>query len=184
MSDFTQLLISYGEGKKDVLDEMLPLVYDELHRLAGSYLRNERSNHTLQPTALVNEAYLRLVKQKNVDWKNRAQFVGLAAQMMRRILVNYAVSHQAEKRGGDTRHISLEEIINVFSAQQINLIDLDEALLRLQTNDEQKAKIVELKFFGGMTIDEISQMIGVSTATIEREWNFARAWLKRELSKT
>jgi len=120
----------------------------------------------------------------NVDWENRAQFVGLAAQMMRRILVNYAVAHRADKRGGNVQNISLEEIIHVFSVQKIDLINLDEALIRLQNLDVQKAQIVELKFFGGMKINEISKALNISTATVEREWNFARAWLKRELLQT
>lgn len=184
-NSFTQLLIAYGEGKKEILDEMLPLVYEELHRLAENYLRRERVNHTLQPTALVNEAYLRLVDQKNADWKNRSQFIGLAAQMMRRILVNHAIAHRAGKRGGENGQIiPLDEVINVFAAQKIDLVNLNEALERLHDLDEQKAKIVELKFFGGMTIDEISHTINVSTATVEREWHFSRAWLKRELSQT
>src|SRR5437870_3040598 len=141
--NFTQLLIAFGEGKKDVLDEMLPLVYDELHRLAETYLRRERADHTLQPTALVNEAYLRLVDQKNVDWKNRSQFVGLAAQMMRRILVNYAKAHHSEKRGGEWQKVALEEIMHAFASKEIDLIALNQSLERLQKLDEQKAKIVE-----------------------------------------
>lgn len=179
----TKLLIEWGDGKKESLDEMLPFVYAELKRLAENYLRKERPDHTLQPTALVHEAYMRLVDQRNVNWTNRAQFIGLAAQMMRRILVNHAESHKASKRGAGEQKVSLDEAINFFDEQNIDLLILNEALTELAKFDEQKSKVVELRFFGGLTIDETAAALDKSTATIEREWNLARAWLRREITR-
>ncbi len=181
--NFTELLIEYGNGKKQSLDEMLPLVYDELHLLAERYLRKERPNHTLQPTALVNEAYLRLVDQRSVDWRNRSQFIGLAAQMMRRILVNHAELHLASKRGDGLKKITLDESLVFFEKQNLDILDLNNALHKLAEHDEQKSKVVEMRFFGGLTIEETAEALGKSHATIEREWAFAKAWLYRELSK-
>lgn len=178
----TQLLIEYGNGKKESLDEMLPLVYDELHLLAERYLRRERPNHTLQPTALINEAYLRLIDQHRVDWRNRSQFIGVAAQMMRRILVNHAELYLASKRGGGVQKITLDESLIFFEKQNLDILDLNEALKKLAERDEQKCKIVEMRFFGGLTIEETAEALGKSHATIEREWAFAKAWLYRELS--
>lgn len=178
----TQLLIESSEGNKGALDALLPLVYAELHRLAESYLRRERANHTLQATALVNEAYLRLVDQRSVDWQNRAQFLGLAAQMMRRILVNYAESHGAEKRGASATRLTLDKAVSIFAEQDLDLLALHEALGRLEDLDPQQARIVELRFFGGLSIDEVAEVLGVSPATIKREWSIAKLWLMRELS--
>ena len=161
---------------------MLSIVYGELRRLAASYLSRERPGHTLQPTALVHEAYLRLIDQRQIDWSNRAQFVGLAAVMMRRILVNHARDRVAEKRGAGAEHIPLTLAGEPMGAPQINLLDLHEALNDLADTDARKARIVELKFFGGLTTEEIAHHLDVSTATVERDWKFARAWLYRVVS--
>ncbi|MGH9900835.1 MAG: sigma-70 family RNA polymerase sigma factor [Pyrinomonadaceae bacterium] len=173
----TQLLIDWGRGDGRALDEMLPLVYDELRRLAGYYMSRERPGHTLQPTALVNEAYLRLIDQRRVDWKNRAQFFGVAAEMMRRILVNHARDRVAAKRGGGAERVSLSVAVNSFERPDMDLIALNDALDRLAEIDPAQSRIVELKFFGGLTIEEIAEVVGVSHATVERHWKFARAWL-------
>jgi RNA polymerase sigma factor (TIGR02999 family) len=178
----TQLLVSWSNGDKEALDEMLPLVYHELRRIAVNRLRQERPNHTLQPTALVNEAYLRLIDQTNVNWQNRAQFFGLAAEMMRRILVNHAHHRQAAKRGGGALRVSLEVAVNSFEQKDVNLVALDEALKNLATIDSRKSEIVELKLFGGLTVEEIAEVLQVSSDTVERDWKLARAWLHLELS--
>ena len=156
---------------------MLPLVYDELRRLARAFLARERSDHTLQPTALVHEAYLRLIDQRQVDWKNRAQFVGVAAVMMRRILVNHARDRAAGKRGGEAERVSLSLADAIGEAPSVDLIALHDALDALEAIDARKSRIVELKFFGGLTTAEIAEVMELSPATIEREWSFSRAWL-------
>jgi RNA polymerase sigma factor (TIGR02999 family) len=163
-------------------DPLLPIVYAELRRLAASYLRRERPGHTLQPTALVHEAYVRLMDQRHIDWSNRAQFMGLAAVMMRRVLVNHARDRLADKRGGGAEHVPLTLAGEGIGAEEVNLLDLHDALDRLTESDPRKGKIVELKFFGGLTTDEIAEMLNVSTATVERDWKFARAWLYRAVS--
>lgn len=183
MGDVTQMLISYGQGDRAVLDALLPLVYDELRVIARSYLRQERSDHTLQPTGLVHEAYLRLINQQRVDWRNRAQFFGLAASMMRRILVNHAETKRAEKRGGGIQQVSLDEVVLAFDDGVLDLLALDQVLRRLEKFDKIKSEIVELKFFGGLTIAEIAEVTNTSTATVEREWAFARGWLYRALNE-
>ena len=180
-NEVTRLLIEWEHGNKAALDQLMPLVYDELRRLAAHYLQQERSGHTLQPTALVNEAYLRLVDQRNVDWRNRAQFFGLAAQMMRRILVNHAEARKAAKRGGDAERLPLDDSLCLSRENDVDILALHDALNRLAGFDEQKSKVVELRFFGGLTMDEVAEFIGKSTATTEREWSLARAWLYREL---
>ncbi|HJP92024.1 MAG TPA: sigma-70 family RNA polymerase sigma factor [Pyrinomonadaceae bacterium] len=164
------------------LDELMPVVYDELRRLAQHYLSRERAEHTLQTTALVHEAYLRLVDQKAVNWQNRAQFFGIAAQMMRRILINHAKSRNAVKRRGYATKISLDEAIGFFEQREIDLIALNEALETLAALDAEQAKIVELRFFGGLTIEEIAEVLGISPATTKREWDSAKLWLRRQLS--
>ena len=179
--EVTQLLVAASNGDRQALDEMLPLVYAELRRLAGGYLRDERGDHTLQPTALVHEAYLRLVNQRSVDWKNRAHFMGVAAQMMRRILVNHAEGKKAEKRGGGAEKITLDHAVGAFEERDLDVLAVDLALARLATIDERKARIIELRFFAGLTTPEIAEVLGISTATIERDYTFARAWLHREL---
>jgi RNA polymerase sigma factor (TIGR02999 family) len=173
----TQLLINWGNGDESAPDEMLPLVYEELRRLAGYYMSRERSDHTLQPTALVHEAYLRLIDQRHVDWKNRAQFFGLAANMMRRVLVNHARDRAAAKRGGDAQKVSLSMAVDSFERPDVDVIALHEALDQLAGVDPRKSRIVELKFFGGLKTEEIAEVLRISTATVEREWSFARAWL-------
>jgi RNA polymerase sigma factor (TIGR02999 family) len=167
---------------EDGPDRMLPIVYGELRRLAAGYLRRERAGHTLQPTALVHEAYVRLIDQRQIDWSNRAQFIGIAAVMMRRILVNHARDRAAEKRGGGAEHVSITLAGEGIGAPEVNLLDLHEALNDLAETDPRKAQIVELKFFGGLTTEEIAETLSVSTATVERDWKFARAWLYRVVS--
>ena len=181
----TQLLNDWSKGDQTALDQLMPLVYAELHRLAASYLSRERSDHTLQPTALVNEAYLRLIDQNNLAWDNRAQFFGIAAQMMRRILVNHARDRHADKRGGpDILRVSLDDAISFFEERDVNLVDLDEALTRLAEMDQRQSQIVELRFFGGLTIEEVAAQLQTSPATVKREWTTAKLWLLRELSRT
>jgi RNA polymerase sigma factor (TIGR02999 family) len=180
--EVTQLLVKLSSGDRTALDELLPLVYDELRRLADRYLRRERSDHTLQATALVNEAYLRLVDQ-NVPWQNRAHFFGVAAEMMRRILVDYARSHQAQKRGSGGVKLSLDEAINMSDERATDLISLDEALNALAEFDPQKSRIVELRFFAGLSIEETARVLDIGTATVIRQWRMAKAWLYREVSK-
>lgn len=163
------------------LDELMPVVYDELRRLAQKYLSRERSNHTLQTTALVHEAYIRLVDQKTVNWQNRAQFFGIAARMMRRILINHANDRQAKKRRGYATRISLDEAVNFFEKAELDLATLDEALNKLAELDAQQAQIVELRFFGGLTIEEVSEVLEISPSTTKREWDSAKLWLRRQL---
>lgn len=177
----TQLLQEYQSGNKNALDVMFPLVYDELRKLAASRLRSERPEHTLQATALVHEAYLRLIEQREQTWHNRAHFFGLAAEMMRRILVNHAVSRNADKRFGNQTRLALDEMLDFTQDKDINLILLDEALTKLAEFDPKQAKLVELKFFGGLTNEEIAEVLGVSDSTIKREWRIAKAWLHDEL---
>ena len=173
----TQLLLAFSGGDRNALDQMVPLVYDELHRLAEHYLSAEREDHTLQPTALVHEAYMRLINQRAVDWRNRAQFMGVAAGIMSRILINHARDRVAVKRPGNREQISLSLIESSAADLQVELTDLEEALQGLHTIDARKARVVELKFFGGLSMDEIAEVIGTSRTTVEREWRFARAWL-------
>jgi RNA polymerase sigma factor (TIGR02999 family) len=173
----TQWLLDWGRSDKRGLDQMLPVLYEELHRLASHYLSREATGHTLQPTALVHEAYLRLIDQRRVDWRNRAQFLGLAANMMRRILVNHARDRSAQKRGGGAAAVSLSLVEGPSGRPDVELIALEDALQRLAALDQRKSKVVELKFFGGLTIEEIAEVLQISAATVEREWAFARAWL-------
>lgn len=180
-NEVTNYLREYRSGNREVLDKLFPLVYDELRRLAASRLRNERGDHTLQPTALVHEAYLRLIEQHSTDWQNRAHFFGLAAEMMRRILVNHAVKNNAEKRFGNQTRLALDEMVDFTNGQDVNLILLDEALNKLAEFDPKQAKIVELKFFAGLTNEEIAEVVGVSDSTIKREWRIAKAWLHDQL---
>jgi RNA polymerase sigma-70 factor, ECF subfamily len=170
------------DGAAAAPDDLLPTVYSELRRLAAGYLRHERPGHTLQPTALVHEAYVRLLDQRKVDWSNRAQFMALAAVMMRRILVNHARDRVAAKRGGGAEHVPLTLAGEGIGTAEVNLLDLHEALARLSEMDQRKARIVELKFFGGFTTEEIAETVGASAATVERDWKFARAWLYAALS--
>jgi RNA polymerase sigma-70 factor, ECF subfamily len=179
----TRLLKEGSRGDKGALDELLPLVYQELRRLAEAYMSRERDNHTLQPTALVHEAYLRLIDQKSVDWQNRAQFFGLAAQMMRRILITHAQTRRRLKRGGPEERLSLDEAVSFFTERDVDLAALDEALSRLESFDPQQGRMVELRFFGGLSVEETAAVMGISPATVKREWATAKLWLKRELSQ-
>ena len=187
--NITQLLLKWSDGDQSALDQLMPLVYDELRKLARSYLRRHAHNHTMQPTVLVNEAYLRLVNQKQVSWENRAQFFGLASKLMRNLLVDYARQRQAAKRGGGDYHLSLTyadkaaQQPQTGSQSEIDLIALDEALSRLAALSPQQSQIVELRFFGGLTIPETASAMGISHATVEREWSAARAWLYSQLNK-
>lgn len=183
LGDITQLLIAYSEGDRAALEALLPLVYEELRRIASNYLARERRDHTLQPTALVHETYLRLINQHSVNWRNRAQFYGLAAHMMRRILVNHALAKGAEKRGGCREKVSFDESTVRIGEQNLDLMALDEALSALAELDEERVRLVEMKFFAGMTTKEIAQVMRKSTATVEREWTIARSWLYKTLTK-
>lgn len=180
--DVTKLLIQWSKGDSDALDALVPLVYDELRRLAQLYLSHERPGHTLSSTALVHEAYLRMVQQKDVTWQNRAHFFGVAARMMRRILVDHARRHGYAKRGGGAMTLSLDETIAAAPEREINLVALDDALDTLAKLDERQSRMVELRFFGGLSIEETSEVLGVSAPTVKREWASARAWLYREIS--
>lgn len=179
----TQLLHKASEGSKTALDELLPLVYDELKRIANKQLLSERPNHTLQATALVNEAYLLLVNQHSVDFTNRLHFFSIASEAMRRILVNYAIAKKAQKRGSGETLLSLDEVLSFPNKQNVDLIVLDEALKELTEMDGQAAKIVEMKFFGGLTNEEIAEFMNISTSTVKREWASARAWLLGRMKK-
>jgi RNA polymerase sigma factor (TIGR02999 family) len=179
--EITRLLVAWSDGDKSALEELTPLVYDELHRLAHGYMRGERAGHTLQTTALVNEAYTRLIDWKNVRWQNRAHFFGVSAQLMRRILVDFARSRDYQKRGGGRRAVTLNEAIDVANEKGVDLIALDEALTALAELDPRQSKVIELRFFGGLTNEEAAEVLKVSVATVRRDWSLARAWLHREL---
>jgi len=181
-SDVTQLLDKAQNGDKESLDTLLPLIYDELRRVAANQLRAERENHTLQATALVHEAYLRLLEQQEVDWQNRAHFFSIAAEMMRRILVNYAIQRNAKKRGDGVTRISLDDAVSFSTGEDdLDLVSLDASLKRLAEFDETQARIVELRFFAGLTVEEVAEVLEISESTIKREWKMAKAWLKTQL---
>ena len=170
-------------GKEQALSECTSLLYSELRRLAGYYLQRERGNHTLQATALVHEAYLRLVDQRDIHWDNRNQVMGIAAQLMRRILLDYSRGHQSAKRGGNVEKVYLQEASIVSTARSADVVALDDALLRLAELDPQQARLVELRFFGGLSIEETADVLEISPATVKRSWNVAKAWLARELGR-
>ncbi len=180
----TKLLIDLSNGDREAVDLLLPVIYDELRKLATNYLRRERPDHTLQPTALVHEAYMRLIDQTRVNWQNRAHFFGVAAQIMRRLLVDHARKHNAEKRGQDFQKLSLDENIDRAVERSAELIALDDALKALSVLDEQKARMVELRYFGGLSIEETADVMGVTPTTIKRHWRLARAWLYGEMQKS
>ena len=180
----TQLLVEWNSGDREALDQLMPLVYAELRSIADSYLRRERSDHTLQPTALVHEAYLRLVDQTNTTWENRAHFFGAAAQLMRQILVDHARKHLAAKRGGLRHKLTLDKAINFSANRSVDLVALDDALNSLSNLDREQSQIVELRFFGGLTVEETAKVMKCSPATIKREWRLAKAWLRREISES
>ncbi|HPF37705.1 MAG TPA: sigma-70 family RNA polymerase sigma factor [Phycisphaerae bacterium] len=182
--DVTQLLEAASSGNSEAVDQLLPLVYDELRRIASDYLSRERSDHTLQPTALVHEAYLRLVNQRTAGWNDRAQFFGVAAKAMRRILVDRARMHKAAKRGGaSARKLELDEAVASFEERALDLVALDEALKKLAEFDERKARVVELRFFGGLSAPEAAKVLNCPLRTIERDWTTAKAWLRAEISE-
>lgn len=178
----TELLIAWSDGNKQALDLLMPIVFDELRRQASGYLRRERAGHTLQTTALVNEAYLRLVDQNNVRWQNRAHFFGIAAQLMRRILVDHARAKHRAKRGGDDLRVTLDEATAVGGDRDVDLVALDEALDRLAKFDLQQSRVVELRFFSGLNVEETAEVLRISPATVKRDWSVAKAWLHREIS--
>jgi RNA polymerase sigma-70 factor, ECF subfamily len=182
--DVTELLNLYRGGKREALDDLVPIVYGELRAIAARYLRSERDGHTLQPTALVHEAYVRLIDQRDVEWQCRAQFFGVAAQLMRRLLVDHARGRTRRKRGGGVLVVPLEDHDVAAPAPDdgLDLVALDDALGRLEALSPQQARVVELRYFGGMSIEETAEVLGVSTMTVKRAWAMARAWLRRELS--
>ena len=179
----TQLLAAMGSGERPAVDRLLEVVYDELRALAEQCLRGERSDHTLQATALVHEAYLRLVDQRNVRWQNRAHFFAVAAQAIRRILVDHARSGQRQKRGGGQRKVLLSDVTPVVAERDLDLLALDEAMQRLAQDEPFEARIVEMRFFAGLTIEEVAEVVGVNEKTVRRHWNYAKAWLYREVAK-
>ena len=181
--EITQLLLAWNAGEEQALDRLMPLVQKELHQLAHRYMARERLGHPLQTSALVNEAYLRLIDSSRVRWQNRAHFFAVSAQLMRRILVDVARARKKLKRGGDAIHVSLDEAMSVSSEPGADLIALDEALTTLAAFDERKSKVVELRFFGGLTIEETAEVLKVSTMTVMRDWRLAKIWLLRELEK-
>ena len=180
--EVTEMLVDWGNGDQTALSKLIPLVYDELRRMAHHYMARESPDHTLQTTALVNDAYLRLTDQKRTSWQNRAQFFGIAAQLMRRILVDHARSHTYAKRGGGTIKVPLDETAVVGPQRAANILALDEALNQLAVIDARKCQIVELRYFGGFTVEETATLLGVSEVTVMRDWSLAKAWLRREIS--
>jgi RNA polymerase sigma factor (TIGR02999 family) len=178
----TELLVGYGRGDKEALDQLMPIVYEELRRQAARYLRKERPGHTLQTTALIHEAYVRLVDQRHVQWQNRAHFFGIAAQLMRRILVDHARTKKRVKRGGSDIRVSLGDADVAVKGQDLDVVALDEALQRLAQLDEQQSRVVELRFFSGLSVEETAEVLGISKATVKRDWSMAKAWLHRELT--
>jgi RNA polymerase sigma factor (TIGR02999 family) len=181
-NEVTQLLVEWTSGSKPALDRLIPLVEGELRRLARSYMRRERSDHTLQTTALVNEAYMLLVKQRNVQWQNRAHFFAIAAQLMRRILIDHAKGRKRAKRGGGAIQVSLDDAMALSTDRPAELLALDDALEKLAANDPRKARVVEMRYFGGLSFEESAEVLGVSANTVMRDWRMARAWLEREIS--
>jgi RNA polymerase sigma factor (TIGR02999 family) len=179
----SELLANWNQGNAEAREALMPLVYNELRKLAASHLRRERSDHTLQPTALVHEVYLRLAEQKNVQWQDKSHFFGVAAQLMRRILVDHARSHMADKRGSGLPKASLNEAIAMSRERPAELLALDESLTQLASADPQQGRIVELRVFAGLTIEQTAEVLGISPATVKRDWNLAKAWLLREIHK-
>jgi RNA polymerase sigma factor (TIGR02999 family) len=183
-SAVTELLIAWSDGRRDALEDLMPLVYADLRRVAAGYMQRELVGHPLQPTALVHEAYVRLIDQRQVKWRNRAHFFGVAASMMRRILVDHARRRRAEKRGGDWERVTMtEHDVAAEDPREIDVLALHESLERLATFDPQQARIVELRYFGGLTIDETAEVAGISPATVVREWTIAKAWLRADLTR-
>jgi RNA polymerase sigma factor (TIGR02999 family) len=179
----SELLANWNKGDAEAREALMPLVYDELRKLAASHLRRERNDHTLQPTALVHEVYLRLAEQKNVRWQDKGHFFGVTAQLMRRILVDHARSHMADKRGSGLPKVSLNEAIAMSRERPAELLALDESLTQLASTDPQQGQIVELRVFAGLTIEQTAEVLGISPATVKRDWSLAKAWLLREMDK-
>src|SRR5947209_16603960 len=182
--EVTQLLLDWSNGNQAALDHLTPLVYEELHRLAHQHMKRERSGHTLQTSALVNEAYLRLIDQRNVRWQNRAHFFSIASRLMRRILVDHARAHTRAKRGGGALRVSLDEAASVSQERAAELVALDESMTKLAAFDQRKSQVVELRFFGGMSVEEIAAALDVSEVTVKRDWSTAKAWLHRAIEKS
>jgi RNA polymerase sigma factor (TIGR02999 family) len=182
--EVTQLLMAWNDGDQSALERLIPLVHAELHRIARRYMRNERAGHTLQTSALINEAYLRLIDAQQVRWQNRAHFFGIAAQLMRRVLVDFARSRGYQKRGGGALQVSLDETMVITKERGEDLVALDEALSALSELDERKGRVVEMRFFGGLNEKEISEALTVSQETVRRDWRLAKSWLRRRLSET
>ena len=180
--EVTKLLKAWSDGDQSALDKLMPLVYDELHRLAHQHMRRERPGHMLQTSALLNEAYLRLVDQSQIPWESRAHFFAIAARLMRQILVDEARRRSSAKRGGGTIQVPLDEAGTIVQQQSVNVMALDDAMKSLEQIDERKSRIIELRFFGGMSIDETAEVLKVSSATVMRDWTFARAWLRKEMT--
>lgn len=178
----TELLVAWNNGDKGALDKLVPKVYRELRKLAAIRLHGEQINHSLQVTGLINEVYLKLVNINNITWKNRAHFFGVTAQLMRNILVDHARNIKAEKRGGQNVNVTLTDILDIPEKKDLNLIALDEALKELERFDPQQSRIIELRFFGGLTIEETAEVIGISSGTVKREWNMARSWLYKQIN--
>ena len=181
LPEITRILKSWSGGNRDAVDDLMPLVYDELHKVAAQYLRRQRADHTLQPTALVNEAYLKLIDISDVDWQDRAHFFAFASQTMRHILVDYARAQAREKRGGGAQKLSLDEAVSFSKEDEVDLLSLDESLRALTAIDKQQGKIVELRFFGGLTVEETAVVLHISPATVKREWRIAKAWLYKRM---
>lgn len=181
--DILRLARAVNAGSRDAIDQLLPRVYEELRGIAVNFLRSERNDHTLQPTALVHEAYLRLLNQRSVGWEDRTHFFAAAATVMRRILVDHARAHKAAKRGGGRRRTALDDAVALFEKRALDLVGLDQALEKLGKIDERKSRIVELRFFGGLTVDETSKVLDIRRRTVEREWTLAKAWLRGELQR-
>ena len=180
--EITQLLLTWGEGDQSALEKLAPLIHSELHRLAKGYMAQERPGHLLQTSALINEVYLRLIDWKNVKWQNRAHFFGVSAQLMRRVLVDFARSHNYQKRGGGAQPVSLAEVAVEIKERPVDILALDEALERLAILDARQCQVVEMKFFGGMEMEEIAEAMQISLGTVKRDWSLAKLWLLRELS--
>ncbi len=181
--EITDLLVAWGNGDQEALDKLTPLVYQELHRLAGQYMKGERPDHILQTTALVNEVYLRLIDWKNVRWQDRAHFFGVSSQLMRNILVKFARKRLTAKRGGGVFHVSLSDAANMPSVQNLDLVALDDALNALAALDPRQSQVIEMRFFGGLSVEETAEALNVSPGTVRRDWSLAQAWLRREMKR-
>jgi RNA polymerase sigma-70 factor, ECF subfamily len=181
--EVTQLLIAWSNGEEEALEKLVPLVYDELRRIARRYMKREPAGHTLQTTALVNEAYLRLIEQKGMKWQNRAHFFAISAQLMRRILVSMARARHANKRGGEARQVSLDEALVISEERAAELVALDEAMNELAALDPRRSRVVELRYFGGLSVEETAEVLKISPETVMRDWKRAKAWLYNELNR-